>query len=166
MRFSSRIGILGFFLFLLALLSKTTASVVPAVLLVLLWWRAGRVKRADVAALVPWFAAGAFLGAHTAWLERTHVAARGSELSLRVAERVVLAGRVVLFYSKKFFLPIDLAFIYTREPLDARAVLQWLPAAALLALAAARGSCAAASDAGPSRPSSCTSASSSPRSAS
>ena len=48
---------------------------------------------------------------------------------------MVLAGRVLLFYSKKFFLPLDLAFFYERWTVDARAVAAWLPVvAALLAL--------------------------------
>ncbi len=85
--------------------------------------------------LVPWFAAGIALAAHTAWLERTVVAASGKEWSLSFADRFVLAGRIVLFYSKKLLLPLDLAFFYERWTVDARAVVPWLPAlGALLAL--------------------------------
>ncbi len=89
----------------------------------------------DVRPLVPWFAAGIALAAHTAWLERTVVSAQGKEWSLSLVERFVLAGRIVLFYSKKFLFPVDLAFFYERWTVDARAVVQWLPAlGALLAL--------------------------------
>jgi protein O-mannosyl-transferase len=118
----------GFFLFVLALFAKTTAVVVPAVLLVLVWWRRGKVRRRDAGPLVPWFAAGIALAAHTAWLERTVVAASGKDWSLNVAERFVLAGRTILFYSQKFLLPLDLAFIYERWTIDARSAVQWLPA--------------------------------------
>jgi Flp pilus assembly protein TadD len=126
---------IGFFFFVLALLAKTTASVVPPVLLVLVWWRFGRVKRADAVPLAPWFAAGIALGAHTAWLERTSVMAVGSEWALSVADRLVLAGRTVFFYLQKFLLPLDLSFIYPRWKVDAHSPLQWLPSlCALLAL--------------------------------
>jgi protein O-mannosyl-transferase len=132
---SSFAGILGFSLFVLALLAKTTAVVVPAVLLVLVWWKRGEVRGKDVGPLVPWFAAGIGLASHTAWLERTVVRAAGSDWALDLPGRIVLAGQVLLFYSKKFFFPRDLAFFYERWTVDARALLQWLPAlAALLAL--------------------------------
>jgi tetratricopeptide (TPR) repeat protein len=127
---------IGFFLFVLALFAKTTAVVVPPVLLVLLWWKRGEIRGKDVGPLVPWFAAGIGLAAHTAWLERTVVAAAGSEWSLGFLGRVVLAGRTVLFYSQKFLLPLDLAFFYERWTVDAHAPLQWLPALGALALLA------------------------------
>lgn len=127
---------IGFFFFVLALLAKTTASVVPPVLLVLVWWREGRVKAADARPLVPWFGAGIALGAHTAWLERTSVMAVGSEWTLSVADRIVLAGRTVFFYLQKFLLPLDLSFIYPRWKVDAHAPLQWLPALGALVLLA------------------------------
>ena len=122
------IGFFGFLLFVLALLAKTTAVVVPAVLLVLVWWKRGEIRGKDVGPLVPWFAAGIALAAHTAWLERTVVAARGSDWSLSLPGRLQLAGRVILFYSKKFLIPVDLAFIYPRWSVDPSAPLEWLPA--------------------------------------
>jgi len=125
-------------LFTLALLAKTTASVLPAVLLVLAWWRHGRVRASEVRPLLPFFAIGAALALHTAWLERTLVEAKGSEWSLDLAGRVVLAGRVLAFYGWKLVWPANLAFIYPRWTIDVRSLLQWMPAvAALAALGAA-----------------------------
>jgi tetratricopeptide (TPR) repeat protein len=126
------LSFMGFFLFVLALFAKTTAVVVPAVLLVLVWWKRGEVRGKDVGPLVPWFGAGIALAVHTAWLERTVVAASGRDWSLSLADRFVLAGRAVLFYAKKILLPLDLAFFYERWPVDARAASAWLPAAAAL----------------------------------
>jgi tetratricopeptide (TPR) repeat protein len=48
----------------------------------------------------------------------------------------VLAGRTTLFYSQKFILPLDLSFFYERWTVDARALVQWLPALGALALLA------------------------------
>ncbi len=132
----SPLPFIGFFLFVLALFAKTTAVVVPAVVLVLVWWKRGELRGKDVGPLVPWLAAGIGLAAHTAWLERTVVAASGKEWSLSVADRFVLAGRTVLFYSQKFLLPLDLAFIYPRWKVDAHAPIQWLPALGALAVLA------------------------------
>jgi tetratricopeptide (TPR) repeat protein len=120
--------------FTLALLAKTTASVVPAVLLVLAWWKAGRVRGSDVRPLVPFFAVGAALAFHTAWLEKMVVHATGDEWSLGLAGRLVLAGKVVGFYAGQFLFPRDIAFIYPRWTIDPRVPAAWLPAAAALAL--------------------------------
>jgi Flp pilus assembly protein TadD len=55
------------------------------------------------------------------------VQAVGKEWALGLPDRLVLAGRVVLFYSQKILLPLDLSFIYSRWTVDPRAPLQWLP---------------------------------------
>ncbi|MDD5562538.1 MAG: tetratricopeptide repeat protein [Thermoanaerobaculaceae bacterium] len=124
-------------LFALALLAKTTAALLPAVLLVLAWWRAGRLRGANVRPLVPFFAIGAALALNTAWLETTVVRASGSEWSLSPAGHLVLAGRAVAFYAGKLLWPTDLAFIYPRWTIDAAAVRQWPPVLAVLAVLAA-----------------------------
>jgi len=124
-------------LFLLALLAKTTACVVPAVLLVLVWWKKGRIEAADVRPLAPLFVLGAGLALHTAWLERTMVRAAGQEWSLSLPGRVVLAGQTAAFYAAKLAVPANLAFVYERWRVDPRVLSQWLPAAFALSATAA-----------------------------
>jgi tetratricopeptide (TPR) repeat protein len=121
----------------LALFAKTTACVVPAVLLVLVWWKKGHVNSSDMRPLLPLFAIGAFLALQTAWLERTMVQAAGSEWEIGTAGRGVLAGQTTLFYAGKLFFPAKLAFIYERWNVDARDLRQWLPTAGVLGLVAA-----------------------------
>ena len=113
--------------FALALFAKTTASVLPAVLLVLAWWKSGRVRWADAKPLLPFFAVGIGLSFHTAWLERTMVRATGDEWAHGLLERVVLAGQTTAFYAAKILWPSDLMFIYPRWGLDAGSLRQWLP---------------------------------------
>lgn len=114
-------------LFTLALFAKTTASLLPAVLLVLAWWKHGRVRRADVTPLLPFFLLGAVLAYHTAHLERTMVLAEGSEWSLGLAGRVVLAGRVFWFYLGKLVWPVNAMFVYPRWVVNPAVWWQWLP---------------------------------------
>jgi len=114
----------------LALFAKTTASVLPAVLLVVVWRQRGRIRRADVRPLVPFFAVGVALALHTAWLEKTVVKAAGDEWAHGLADRVVLAGQTTAFYAGKILYPVDLAFIYRRWTVDASEAVQWIPAAA------------------------------------
>jgi tetratricopeptide (TPR) repeat protein len=123
--------------FTLALFAKTTASVVPAVLLVLAWWRRGRVQASDVRPVVPFLAIGAGLAFHTAWLERTMVQATGREWALGLLGRVVLAGKVSAFYAGKLLVPAGLTFIYPRWVVDPHVWSQWIPAIAGVALLAA-----------------------------
>ncbi|MBK9088384.1 MAG: tetratricopeptide repeat protein [Holophagales bacterium] len=114
--------------FSLALFAKTTASVLPAVLLVVVWWRHGRVRWRDAWPLLPFFVVGVGLSFHTAWLERTMVRATGDEWAHGLLERVVLAGQTTTFYATKILWPSNLMFIYPRWSLDAGSLRPWLPA--------------------------------------
>ncbi|HTS19728.1 MAG TPA: tetratricopeptide repeat protein [Verrucomicrobiae bacterium] len=109
---SGRFAILSLVLFLCALLSKTVACTLPAVLVLLLWWKRGRVKRPDIKVLGPMFLLGISLGLVTMWLERHHVGASGAEWSLSFVQRGLLAGHVLWFYAAKLFWPRALIFIY------------------------------------------------------
>ncbi len=123
--------------FTLAMFAKTTAALLPPVLLVLVWWQRGKLRWTDVRPLVPFFLVGVGLAWHTAWLEKTIVRATGAEWSLGPLGRALLAGRGVAFYTATFVWPTDLAFIYPRWAIDTHAVVQWLPSLAALAVLAA-----------------------------
>lgn len=123
--------------FTLALFAKTTASVLPAALLVIAWWRQGRLGKDDVRPLLPFFAVGAGLAWLTAWLERTMVRAEGQEWAHGAWDRVVLAGQTTAFYAEKLVWPADLAFIYRRWAVDAAVPAQWLPTLGWIAALAA-----------------------------
>lgn len=114
-------------LFVCALLTKTVTATLPAALLVVDWWRRGKLEwRRDVAPLLPWFVLSAGAGALTSWVERTHVGAHGIDFALGPVERVLLAGRALWFYLGKLIWPADLIFIYPRWTIDATEAWQWL----------------------------------------
>lgn len=122
-------------LFVCALLSKTVACTLPAVLLSLTWWRRGRIAKRDIALLTPLFVLGAGLGLLTAWLEKHHVGAAGAEWSLTLVDRCLLAGRVLWFYAGKLCWPDPLIFIYPHWTINAEVWWQYLfPIAALVVL--------------------------------
>ena len=119
--------ILAFGLFVCALLTKSVTATLPAALLVMLWWKHGRVEwRRDVLPLVPWFVVAVAAGALTAWFEHHIIGARGEAFALTMVERVVLAGQVVWFYLAKLFWPVNLMFTYPRWTIDASQPPQWL----------------------------------------
>jgi protein O-mannosyl-transferase len=122
-------------LFVLALGSKTVTATLPAVLLVILWWRRGRLEwKRDVAPLLPWFAVAVPAGLFTAWVERTIIGAHGSAFALTVPQRLLLAGRVVWFYAWKVVWPAGLAFSYPHWKVDPAVWWQWLFPAGVLAV--------------------------------
>jgi protein O-mannosyl-transferase len=122
-------------LFILALLSKTVTATLPAALLVVFWWRRGRLDwKRDAMPLLPWFALGAAAGALTEYVERNFVGARGPEFALTLLQRCLLAGRAIWFYLGKLIWPVDLTFIYPRWTLNADVWWQYLFPLAVLAL--------------------------------
>jgi tetratricopeptide (TPR) repeat protein len=131
---------LAFGLFLLALMSKSITATLPAALLVVLWWKRGKLNiKQDVKPLIPWLAVGAGAGLFTAWVERTYIGATGSEYALSIVDRFLLAGRVLWFYPSKIFWPVNLIFIYPRWTIDAGVWWQWLFPLAVFAVAATFG---------------------------
>ncbi len=112
-RLATYVGSLG--LFVLALGTKSVTATLPAALLVILWWRNGRLSwRRDGLPLAPWFAIAIGAGLFTAWVERALIGASGAEFSLSAGQRLLLAGRVVWFYLGKLLWPADLMFVYPR----------------------------------------------------
>jgi protein O-mannosyl-transferase len=113
-------------LFIGALLSKTVTASLPAALLLIGWWKRGRIRWSDVRPLIPFFAIGLLLALNTASMEQTRVGASGADWSFTWAERVLIAGRAVWFYASKLAWPANLTFIYPRWTMDARQLAQWL----------------------------------------
>lgn len=135
-RRQGRLYVLASGLFVLALLSKSVTATLPAALLVILWWKRGRLSwRHDAVPLLPWLAAGVSAGLFTAWVERTYIHAVGAGFDLSLLQRCLVAGRAVWFYLGKLVWPADLVFIYPRWKVDATAAWQYaFPLAALGAL--------------------------------
>ena len=127
---------LAFVLFLCALLSKTTAFSLPAVILLINWWQRGRIRwRMDVLPTLPFFGLSVGLCLVTAWLEKNHVGARGPDFALSFPERCLIAGHVFWFYIGKLLWPAKLCFVYPRWHLDMGSWWPWLyPATAVCML--------------------------------
>ena len=110
--------------FVLAMLSKGSGAVLPALLLGIVWWLRPLTKR-DLARIAPFFAVAVILSAVDMWFQ-TH----GSGEQLRNADfmqRLLGAGGVIWFYVYKALLPLDLVFIYTQWQIHVDKLLWWLP---------------------------------------
>src|SRR5262249_31338524 len=88
-------------LFAAALLAKTQVAVLPAVLLVIFWWKRGSVQWKTERPLVPFFILAGVMGALTIWIETHFNGAGGEAYAHAVGERFLIAGRAFWFYLGK-----------------------------------------------------------------
>jgi tetratricopeptide (TPR) repeat protein len=130
-----RLYALAFALFVAALLSKTVTASLPAALLLIFWWKEGRLDwTRRVLPLMPFFTIGLALGLTTAWVERYVLGAAGEAFTLGGLGRSLIAGRALWFYLEKLVWPANLIFVYPRWIIDPS---EWwhytFPAAAIAA---------------------------------
>jgi tetratricopeptide (TPR) repeat protein len=121
----------SFVLFLCALFSKTITCSLPAVVILILWWKRKLTAR-EVVKLVPFFVVGIAMGLVTARMEHSYVGASGSDWDISFAARCIIAARAVWFYVGKLLVPARLTFSYPRWEIDARDPLAWVRVVALL----------------------------------
>ncbi len=112
-------------LYLCATWSKTLTCTLPAVMLVIVWWKRGRIGRRDVVPLLPFFAIAAGAAALTGGMERSVVGAEGDDWALSWAERTLVAARAFWWYAMKVAWPGELAFSYERWSVDAQDWIGW-----------------------------------------
>lgn len=112
--------------FIAALLSKTVTATLPAVILVLVWWKQGHIPYRRAIGLLPMLLVGIAFGLLTIWLEKFQVGASGIDWDLSLVERCLIAGRAIWFYAGKLVWPIPLIFTYPRWSIDANQFAQYL----------------------------------------
>ena len=119
----------------MAIASKSSTVVLPAVLALCLWWRNGRIGWRDLLSLSPFFVMTAAASGWTIWEQKFHSGASGAEWGQGWLERVAIAGHDFWFYLSKLAWPDPLMFIYPRWQIDTSRVISYLPTAgAMLAL--------------------------------
>ena len=121
-------------LFTAGLLSKSVVVTLPLALLLVQWWRGGRVTRLDLLRVAPLVVLGVAITAADLAFYRGR---EPLELGYTLAERMLIAGRALWFYAGKLVWPVDLAVIYPLWEIDAGSLAAWgyVAAAAGLALA-------------------------------
>ncbi len=125
-------------LFTCSLLCKTVTVTLPEALLVVFWWKRGRIDwRRDVIPLIPWLVMGTAAGLFSGWVERNYGGAAGPEFDQPLLSRALVAGRAIWFYAGKLVWPSGLNFLYTRWIVDPAVWWQWLPPLGVLGVGSA-----------------------------
>ncbi len=117
----------AFWLFVAAVLSKSSVVMLPFLLLLFAWWQRGRIGKADLRAVWPFFAGALVFGLVTIWFQSQRGVATEYVPAGGVATRIARAGLAVGFYFLKCVLPVNLMPIYPRWVVDPPSLLQFLP---------------------------------------
>lgn len=115
-----------------AMLSKPSTVVLPAVILLMAWWRRGRWQREDWRKAAPLFVFGLAMSVLTIVEQHRLVERRAGEVSMNGIERALLTGKTVWFYLGKVCWPANLMFIYPRWTLDPLILWNWMPLLAVI----------------------------------
>jgi tetratricopeptide (TPR) repeat protein len=100
-------------LFLAAVLTKTVVVTLPAVLLIIFWWKRGTLSfKRDWAPLIPFFLISLLAGLVTVWVEQRFCVEHGETFNFTIVERFLIAGRLFWFYLGKILWPRGLILIY------------------------------------------------------
>ncbi|HEY6070825.1 MAG TPA: glycosyltransferase family 39 protein, partial [Chthoniobacterales bacterium] len=119
--------LLTLLLFLLGLLAKSIVAVFPLAMLIIFWWKRGRVEwRRDVFPLAPFFPVAAVAGIVTAWMEQNFSAGEHEVFDYSFVDRILIAGRLFWFDLGKLFWPAELIMIYPPWTIDATAWRQYV----------------------------------------
>jgi tetratricopeptide (TPR) repeat protein len=118
---------------LAALVSKPSTVMLPVVLPLCVWWERGRWRRADILRIAPFLILALGMSALTVIEQQGHIQKlKTAEWNLGMADRLIMAGKVIWFYASKLLWPARLTFVYPRWKLDAGLFLSWLPLAGLV----------------------------------
>jgi protein O-mannosyl-transferase len=115
------------FSFAAAITSKPSTVMLPAVLLLCLWWRKVNPKRRDLISSLPFLFISLVASAWTIWEQKFHSGARGVEWAQTPLQRVLISADAIWFYFIKLLWPHPLIFIYPRWTIDPSQWLNYLP---------------------------------------
>ncbi len=109
-------------MFVLGLFSKSIAVTMPVALLILHWWKQGRVTGADLKRVAPLLLVALAVTVFDLSLYRDR---DPIDLGYSPIERVLIAARALAFYVGKLLWPANLAVIYPRWEVGVGDVLAW-----------------------------------------
>ncbi|MBI1784601.1 tetratricopeptide repeat protein [Candidatus Sumerlaeota bacterium] len=123
---SYAVSILFFFL---AMMSKSIAVTFPAALVIILWWKYGRLDAVKLAPVIPLFISGLAVAAlDVRWVRHIII---NPPTGLNFPQRILLAASDLSFYFVKVFCPLNLMTIYPRWEISTNSIRFWMILAAV-----------------------------------
>ncbi len=120
--------------FVLTLLTKGSVVVLPAVLLLLVWWKNRGLKRVGFLRLAPLFVLAFAEGLAAIWFQN-HRAIGGEMIQdLNRAGQFIAATRAVWFYLWKAWMPWNIIVIYPQWQIDWHSWVEYIPAVLIIAV--------------------------------
>ena len=119
-------------LFAAGMLSKSIVVTLPATLLIVCWWKRGRVTLDELIRILPFF----LVGFAITLADLAYYAPREVDFNYSIVERMLIAATALWFYVGKLLWPMQLAVIYPHWDVDVTDPLAWgyvVGAAALVA---------------------------------
>ena len=123
---------LALLLFVAGLLSKSIVVTLPAALLIVQWWKDGRITVRDLQRVAPFFLTALLITA----VDLYSYGLGRSNLDYWLPERMLIASRALWFYAGKLAWPTDLSVIYPLWNISLGDPWAWLYLAATVVLAA------------------------------
>ncbi len=117
--------------FLLSMLAKGAGAAMPVVLLLLAWWRRGRISRLDIRRSIPFFAVALVMSGFEIGFQYGRSIGDTVVRTDNFFSRLAGAGWGVWFFAYKALLPTDLSFIYPRWTIDPTRWLSYVPSLAI-----------------------------------
>ena len=115
--------LLSLALYVAGLLCKSSVVTLPGALLLLHWWKEGRIELRVLLRLVPFFVAGsAIVLADLSFYQGREPLSLG----YTVSERVLIAGQALWFYIGKLLWPTNLAVVYPHWEVNVSDPLAWV----------------------------------------
>ena len=124
---------LALLLFAAGLLSKSMVVTLPAALLIVQWWKEGRITVRDLQRVAPFFLLALLITA----VDLSSYGSTHGSLDYSLPERMLIASRALWFYAGKLAWPTHLAVVYPRWDISLGDPWAWLYLAATAVLAAA-----------------------------
>lgn len=122
--------------FVLTLLTKGSVVILPAVLLLLIWWRNRKLERKEFVSLAPFFVLSFAEALAAIWFQN-HRAIGGDMIQeLNRAGQFAAATRAVWFYLWKAWVPWNIMVIYPQWPIDSKSLVSYIPAMLIVAVLA------------------------------
>ena len=118
--------------FILAMLSKGAVAPLPVVLLIVVWWLHGSIRRRDLVRSLSFFAVSGIFSIVEIWFQYTKAMGGKSVGDGSLLSRFAGAGWAVAFYFYKAILPFNLSFIYQRWQINPTNLLSYVPDLMLL----------------------------------